>query len=223
MNFKEYYKRKLYEDISQQPEPPHLGAGLPPPDYWKPKLLPPSLRDIGIELYQPFGNLPGNNLPPNIIVPPGTFSRPNPEDWPPIPQGMLPTYVSPNGSMVWVLGGPPTIIYVLQVTNSGNESGLQNIQYNYMVYVSTNENEIVGNDDTLQNWVGFEYDASQWIPLGTSTLGNLYPGWNNPHFLPPGEWDIVPGYSPSYDPIYDPNWIDPFINPFYPEYVPRRP
>jgi len=185
MNLKEHYKRKLYEGISQQPEPGEMGGGGPP-DYWKPKLLPPALRDIinTNDLYPQFGNLP---------------------------------------SMIWILGGPPTIIYVLQVTNSGNGSGLQNIQYNYSVYVSTNENIVVGNDDYLQNWVGFEYGASQWIPLGTSTLGNLYPGWTNPHFLPPGEWDIVPGYSPSYDPIYDPNWIDPFINPLYPEYVPRRP
>lgn len=230
--FKEYYKTKLYEALTQDlMAEPAISEPVEP--WWNPKVIDPTIQDIlnthGIDLY------PGSNgLPSNITLPPGALNpNPNIDNWPPLPAGMLPTYVNPNGSMVWVLAGPPTLIYVLQLTHSGNESGLQNVQYNYSVFVSTNTNEIVGNDDHIQTWIGFEYseNGGQWVGSEPSRLNDLYPGWHNPHHPPPNildngnytPWDVIPGYNDEHDHIYDPNWIDPVINPYLPDYVPRRP
>ena len=235
MKFKEYYKRKLYEilseaaplgDLSQQPEPGE--SGWAPPQHiwhpWSPTVQTWTYPDEGY----------GSSVYHHVSYPENMMPDfPEPDTWPPVPDGMLPTYVHPDGSQIWIIPGPPTIIYFLQAVGSGSGAGLGSIEYSYHVFISTDKHNIVGNHNNntfeVHRYNDDLYPPLRWEDKGEMSLEDALgiEAWENPYY-PPGTLWHAPAGSPSHNPVLEPNWIDPLINPFYPNYTPdgidnRRP
>jgi len=166
------------------------------------------------------------------------------ERWPPIPSTILPMWSHPNGDMIWIVPGPPTVVYIRQIIKVERPGGISSIRYHYVTLVSANNDVPVSPGSP--NWTWYAYRSGGrhnmngnihfdgWNQIGDNAvpLDKIWPGWHNP-YTPPTSGNnpllqdtYIPGYNgygqvpwdnvPTY-PGWDadqPNWVRP--NPWTP-------
>jgi len=230
LSLKEYYKNILIKSLQEAapPEEPREEQ------HWNPAVNHPlHVPDYAREKPDIYGN------DPTLFNP--TFFPSVTKNWPPIPDSILPMWTHPNGDMIWIIPGPPTVVYISQTTEfpihdiNGVVIGSRTLRV-YHTLVSAN-NGIPVAPGSSNSWYHYEGQPTSISPDGTIHFGDgwaggsrpfsldeIWPGWLNPYTPPPtGEsinpnfeyttpWDNVPTY-PGWD-ADQPNWIRP--NPWTP-------
>jgi hypothetical protein len=226
--FKEYYKKKIIESlntelVSQEAQPVQTQT-----DFSKSN----NVNNYNISNQQDASitnRVQGTGNPPIGFNPPD-------ENWPPIPGNPLPTYVHPDGSQVWVIPGPPTSIYTIRPNPFYPSPFLDPNASPWIYEMTVNQSDYPGLHQIQNPYHNWQWNPAtgQWqrttpgqrldkdgniVPAGLR-LWEIWPGWQQPDFLPPSrkgqdgqwnqggqEWDIVPGYNNEYAPGYYPNYV----------------